>query len=298
MAQNDAASRLVDPETAGGNGDSQASSPASDPQIEALLQACAAAGAARRRDVVWRSLASGDERLMGLTAEPREPDLVVLTVEDRGGDPESRRKLAVMHALAEISAGCAGRVAFLANTARLLQGYLGTDQVSFCENARASDDPEIQEVPVRAEGASLGLLRIRAPAPMDAFTLEFLETLGNLMGETLRRIDQETLLSDTEEYYQLLAASTDSAIVIFDAQGRIRGWNAAAEKMYEYSASEVVGRSCAVLYSEEDVARGKPEDDLRRARQKGGLPGRRSHPQAQGRRAVRGQRQDDRAHRR
>ena len=44
MAQNDAASRLVDPETAGGNGDSQASSPASDPQIEALLQACAAAG--------------------------------------------------------------------------------------------------------------------------------------------------------------------------------------------------------------------------------------------------------------
>ena len=167
---------------------------------------------------------------------------------------------------------CARSVAFLANAARLLQGYLGTDQVSFCENARASDDPGVQEVPVRAEGASLGLLRIRAPAPMDAFTLEFLETLGNLMGEPCERIDQETLLSDTEEYYQLLAASTDSAIVIFDAQGRIRGWNAAAEKMYEYSASEVVGRSCAVLYSEEDVARGKPEDDLCPGPSERGLP--------------------------
>jgi len=39
--------------------------------------------------------------------------------------------------------------------------------------------------------------------------------------------------------------------------------------MYGYAASEVVGKSCSVLYSEEDVARGKPEDDLRKARQKG-----------------------------
>ena len=269
VAQNEAASRLVDPEAAGGSADLPAFSLASDPQIEALLRACAAHGTVRRRDVVWRSLASGDERLMGLTAQPYEPEMVILTAEDRGVEGEARRKLAVMHALAEISASCAKRGAFLAQALRLFQGYLGTDQVSICEKETSPADARFQEVPIRAEDASLGLLRVLTPSPIDAFTLQFLETLGAQMGEALYRIDQETLLKDSAQYYHLLAASTDSAITMFDAQGRISGWNAAAEEMYGYAAWEVVGKSCAVLYSEEDIARGKPEDDLRRARQKG-----------------------------
>jgi PAS domain S-box-containing protein len=238
--------------------------------------------------VVWRSLASGEERLMRLTVEPHEQSLIALCVEDCGGDRESRRKLAVMHALAEISAGSAARSSFLGHALRLIKGYLGTGRVSFCEKAATFSDPSapadassprepsgppdgLENVPVCAEGDLVGWLSIGPPAPLplDAGTRDFMETVCTLMGEALHRVDQEALLKESEEYYHLLASSTDSAIVIFDAQGRIRRWNAAAERMYEYEAKDVVGKGCSVLYSEEDVARGKPEEDLRKARQKG-----------------------------
>ena len=170
--------------------------------------------------------------------------------------------------------GSATRVALIAQALLLFRGYLGLERVSFCDKPTPPSAPggptTFEEIPVRAEGTLLGFIRVDLPgqASMDPPTRAFLETLGCLMGEALRRIDSETLQSDSEEYFHLLAASTESAIIIFDAQGRILKWNAAAEKMYEYTAEEVVGKNCSILYSEEDIARGKPEDDLRRARQK------------------------------
>ncbi|HUI69804.1 MAG TPA: PAS domain S-box protein [Spirochaetia bacterium] len=208
---------------------------------------------------------------MRLTAQPDSNDLIVLSLEDEGGDGESRRKLAVMHALAEISAACAARTAFLDQAVRLFQSYLGTDQVAFCDKTglpSATEAPDgFEEIPVRADIALLGVLRVRSPLPDS--TLEFMGTLCLLSGEALRKIGQETLLRDSEEYYELLAASTDSAIIILDAHGAILRWNRAAQEVYGYESSEVVGKSCSVLYSEEDVARGKPEDDLRKARERG-----------------------------
>jgi PAS domain S-box-containing protein len=284
VAQNDAAAQLVDAED--GDGSAPTASPAADPQIRAFLRSCLAGGVAAHRFVVWRSLASGEERLMRLAAEPHEGSVVALHVEDRGGEGESRRRLAVMHALAELSAGSTARSDFLGHAVRLVKGYLGTGQVSFCEKTAPSPDlsaaadsaapPEpsgrldaLEEVPVRADGELLGLLRVRTSALLDVEAREFLETVCILLGEGLRRMDQEALLKDSEEYYHLLASSTDSAIVIFDAQGKIKRWNAAAERMYEYATNDVIGESCSVLYQEEDVARGKPEEDLRKARQKG-----------------------------
>ena len=306
VARNDAAALLVDTDdgdgkgngngtgtgTANANGtadaDAPLSSPSADPQIRALLRACMAGGSATNRYVIWRSLASGEERLMRLTAEPYEGGLIALRVEDRGGEGESRRKLAVMHALAEVSAGRTTRSDFLPQALRLIKGYLGTGHVDFREKAAPSGGPAasagaalagaatpgkdgLEDVPVRADGDLLGWLRITAPAllPLDVDTREFLETTGTLMGETLRRVDQEALLKDSEEYYHLLAASTDIGIIIFDAHGMILRWNAAAQRMYEYEVEDVVDKSGSILYSEEDIARGKPEEDLRRARQKG-----------------------------
>lgn len=274
VAQNDAASRLVDADTAEGDGTSQPSSPAADPQIGALLRTCAATRSSARRHVVWRSLASGDERLMRLTAEFVAPDLFVLSARELEGEGDPRRKLAAMHALAEISAGCLSRAAFMAQALLLLRGFLETEHVSICDNpstAAAAEEAGVEEVPVRAEGADLGVIRIGAPGwvPMDPPTREFLETLGCLAGEALRRIGYESLQEDSEEYFHLLATSTDSAIIILDARGRILRWNEAAQKMYDYTAEEVIGKSSSILYSEEDIAHGKPEDDLRKARHKG-----------------------------
>ncbi len=57
----------------------------------------------------------------------------------------------------------------------------------------------------------------------------------------------------------------DYAIYTLDPAGRVTSWNKGAERIKGYSASEVMGEHVARFYLPEDVARGKPEEDLRRA---------------------------------
>lgn len=45
-----------------------------------------------------------------------------------------------------------------------------------------------------------------------------------------------------------LVASSNDAIISYDLAGRITSWNAAAERLYGYAASEIVGQSMEVLY--------------------------------------------------
>ncbi len=277
IGQNQAADGLVDGDGAAGadpagtDGAVPSSSPAADPQIKALLSACARSRSTSARHVAWRSLVTGEERLMELTAEFLEPDGVALSVEDRGSQGESRRRLAVMNALAEVSLSCPTRASFLDHALRVVRGWLGSERVSF---RPASDGAGTDGgILVCADGAILGELQVGAgggPSP-DPSTRGFLQTVGTLMGEALVRIERESPQEPAEDYFHLFAASEDSAIFIFDPGGNILTWNAAAKKIYGYTAVEVVGKHCSVLYTEEDVARGKPEDDLQRARESGAL---------------------------
>jgi PAS domain S-box-containing protein len=51
----------------------------------------------------------------------------------------------------------------------------------------------------------------------------------------------------------------DYAIFLLDPGGRIETWNAGAERMKGYRASEIIGRHFSVFYPEEDVRAGKCE---------------------------------------
>ena len=273
-AQNDAAAQLTDSETLTEGDGLPPSSPAADPQISALLLASFEGRTRARRDVVWRAITTGEERLMSLTAEFVEPDAVVLSVEDRGGEGESRRRLSVMHALAELAAGCTSREALVTQSLRLLQGYLGSDDVTFQDASSAAPktaESGGQNVAVRAGRFLLGTLNIPngATAAGEAVAVEFLETFGCLMGEALQRLARETANRDLEEYFTLLSENAESAIIMLDSDGGILRWNRAARRMYGYRAAEILGKSCSFLYSEEDVAHGRPEDDLRHARERG-----------------------------
>src|ERR1700722_5949625 len=58
-------------------------------------------------------------------------------------------------------------------------------------------------------------------------------------------------LGSTEEAQVLLAAiiaSSDDAIVSKDLNGIVRSWNQSAERMFGYSAEEIVGKPIAVLF--------------------------------------------------
>ena len=57
----------------------------------------------------------------------------------------------------------------------------------------------------------------------------------------------------------------DQAILMLDPNGVVVGWNAGAQRIKGYRAEEILGRSFAVFYPPEDVARGEPARHLAEA---------------------------------
>lgn len=64
-------------------------------------------------------------------------------------------------------------------------------------------------------------------------------------------------------------ASTDYAIYILDPQGRVMSWNIGARRLTGYEAEEVLGKQFMMFYTAEDVAQGRPEQDLLKAKNQG-----------------------------
>ena len=70
----------------------------------------------------------------------------------------------------------------------------------------------------------------------------------------------------SEQDYRLLVESVqDYAIFLVDPQGHVVTWNEGARRIKGYSTAEIVGQHFSIFYTPEDVARGKPELELKNA---------------------------------
>src|SRR5438874_1067719 len=74
---------------------------------------------------------------------------------------------------------------------------------------------------------------------------------------------------DLEMYRLLVQEVRDYAIFILDPNGIILTWNAGAQRLKGYTASEVIGRHFSIFYSPADIAAGKPAHELEVAIQEG-----------------------------
>jgi PAS domain S-box-containing protein len=73
-------------------------------------------------------------------------------------------------------------------------------------------------------------------------------------------------LGAPEEAFRLLVESVqDYAIFILDPRGIVMTWNAGARRIKGYEASEIIGRSFELFYTESALERGWPREELRRA---------------------------------
>ena len=86
---------------------------------------------------------------------------------------------------------------------------------------------------------------------------------------TERREHEERLRHSEENLRLLVEGVKDHAIFLVDGDGAVRSWNAGAENLLGYTEAEILGRDCAIFYSAEDVADGKPQAELAAARQAG-----------------------------
>ncbi|HEU4494329.1 MAG TPA: PAS domain S-box protein [Rubrobacteraceae bacterium] len=75
---------------------------------------------------------------------------------------------------------------------------------------------------------------------------------------------RDQLLSESEERFRLLVEGVkDYAIFMLDPEGRITTWNPGAQRIKGYEAEEIVGEHFSIFYTDEDIERGHPEEELR-----------------------------------
>lgn len=75
--------------------------------------------------------------------------------------------------------------------------------------------------------------------------------------------ESKQALRDSEERFRCLVENVkDYAIYMLDPEGRVISWNQGAERINGYREEEIIGQSVSWLYPPEDVAMGKPEQEL------------------------------------
>jgi PAS domain S-box-containing protein len=81
-------------------------------------------------------------------------------------------------------------------------------------------------------------------------------------GEVFRRTHE--ILQESEERFRLLVEGVkDYAIFMLDTEGYITTWNLGAQRIKGYEAEEIIGEHFSIFYTDEDVEREHPEEELR-----------------------------------
>ncbi|HWL07273.1 MAG TPA: PAS domain S-box protein [Planctomicrobium sp.] len=86
---------------------------------------------------------------------------------------------------------------------------------------------------------------------------------------TDRRQEEEKLRRSEERFRLLVEGVKDYAIFMLDANGRVATWNAGAERIKGYQASEIIGEHFSRFYPAEAIERDWPNEELRRATDEG-----------------------------
>ncbi len=93
---------------------------------------------------------------------------------------------------------------------------------------------------------------------------------SSLLAKSSEHSQNESALLESEECFRLLVESvTDYAIFMLDPNGQIVSWNAGAEHIKGYQASEIIGQHFSCFYPSEDIESGKPNRNLQVAATEG-----------------------------
>lgn len=80
---------------------------------------------------------------------------------------------------------------------------------------------------------------------------------------------EEALRASERRFNSMLESVRDYAIIFLNLKGYVTTWNNGAERLKGYRADEIVGQHFSRFYTAEDIAKGKPDYELRMASSEG-----------------------------
>ena len=93
--------------------------------------------------------------------------------------------------------------------------------------------------------------------------------MSSPQNEFLVRQAEKALLRSEERFRLLVEGVKDYAIFMLDPQGHVATWNAGAQRIKGYRAEEIVGEHFSVFYTDADIGRRYPDEELRIAAAEG-----------------------------
>ena len=116
-----------------------------------------------------------------------------------------------------------------------------------CPRARASTEAGLHAAlgsPLVLDGRFLGVLELLSAAPLepDSFMLHMMDDLGRQLGQFVRRRRTEEALRETSDTLRALIDAAPIVIDILDLDGKVKLWNKAAERLFGWTAEEVLGK--------------------------------------------------------
>ncbi|MCD6077235.1 MAG: putative histidine kinase, atypical hybrid [Ramlibacter sp.] len=154
-----------------------------------------------------------------------------------------------------------------------LPGFTGADLLDH-RNRLAPDTPFVFVSGVIGEDNAVELLKRGAT---DYVSKSRLARLAPVLRRALREAEDRRARELAERqlrhadltFARVVDSLRDYAVILLDDAGRIHFWNQAARDVFGYEPSEVLGRSAALLFPEEDGPEAALHGELRRAREAG-----------------------------
>jgi PAS domain S-box-containing protein len=90
----------------------------------------------------------------------------------------------------------------------------------------------------------------RSPRTFNKDDVNFLEAIAHMLYQAIERQRSEAAIQRSEAWLRHLVATTQDAVVSIDRRGCVVLFNAAAERIFGYTAAEIVGRKVNMLMAE------------------------------------------------
>ena len=129
----------------------------------------------------------------------------------------------------------------------------------------------------RQMGAALNLFALRKDGtefPVDIMLKPLTSPEGTIVLSIVRDATEQHAAQQLARHKDLQLRSLldgvrDYAIYLLDVEGHVTTWNPGAERAKQYTSEEIIGKHFSRFFTQEDVERGRPEELLKLAAQRG-----------------------------